>query len=158
MAVTAYWYANAFEAAFDKEVDFLADDIAVALCTATYAPNQDTHDYFNDVTNQLTTANGYTAEDGAGAGESLGTKTHDNTLNVSKFDAANTVWTSSGAGFTARIAVTLCTTPGTSATDPLLWWMDFGQNETASGGGTFTIAYDAAGIATITPADATGFP
>ena len=158
MAVTAFWYANAFEAAFDKEIDFLADEIAVILTTATYTPNQDTHDYHDDITNQLSTANGYTAEDGTGTGELLGTKTHDNTNNVSTFDAANTVWTSSGAGFTARISVLADTTPNVSANDPLLCWMDFGQDETASGGGTFTIAWNASGIATITPADATGFP
>lgn len=158
MAVTAYWFANAFEAAFDKEIDFLADDIAAILTSSAYTPDQDAHDYFNDITNQLSTANGYTAEDGAGAGESLGTKTHDNTNNVSTFDAANTVWTSSGAGFTARRLVLADVTPGTGATDPLLTWMDFGQDETASGGGTFTVAYNASGIATITAADATGFP
>ena len=158
MAVTAYWFANAFETAFDKEIDFLADNIASILTTNTYSPNQDTHDYHNDITNQLSTANGYTAEDGTGTGEMLGTKTHDNTLNVSTFDAANTVWTSSGSGFTGRRLVHCDVTPGVSATDPLLWWMDFGQDETASGGGTFTVAYNASGIASITPADATGFP
>lgn len=139
-------------------MDFLTDEIAVALTTNTYAPNQDTHDYGNDITNQLSTANGYTAEDGTGTGLLLGTKTHANTLNVSNFGAANSVWTSSGAGFTARRAVTLCTTPNTLATDPLLWWMDFGQDETASGGGTFTIAYAGGLTASITATDATGFP
>lgn len=124
----------------------------------TYVPNQDTHDFFDDITNQLATANGYTAEDGTGTGLLMTTKTHANTLNVSKLDADNAVWTSSGAGFTARICVAADTTSGVTTTDPLLWWMDFGQNETASGGGTFTIAYSASGIATITPADATGFP
>ena len=158
MAFTAFWYINAFEAAFNKEIDFLTDDIAVSLHTVTYVPNQDTHDYFNDLTNQLATANGYTAEDGAGAGFSLAGKTHANTLNVSTFDATDPQWTSSGAGFTARIAVVTDVTPGTAATDPLLMWMDFGQNETASGGGTFTIALHATGLATLTAVDATGFP
>lgn len=148
MAVTAYWYANAFEAAFDKEIDFLADTIKVQLHTSTYAPNQDTHDYADDLTNEVANANGYTT-----GGETLGTKTHDNTLNVSEFDGANTQWTSSGAGFTARYAVTLDTTPGTAATNPLMWYMNFGQDETASGGGTFTITYGAT-IATITATDA----
>lgn len=158
MAVTAYWYANCFEHAFNKETDYLADDVAVILTSATYTPNQDTHEYHDDITNQLSTSNGYTAEDGTGTGELLGTKTNDNTNNVSTFDAANTVWTSSGAGFTARISVICDVTPGVSASDPLYCWMDFGQNETASGGGTFTIAWNASGIATITATDATGFP
>jgi hypothetical protein len=158
MAVTAWWYVNAFETAFNKEIDFITDDIAVSLHTVTYVPNQDTHDFFDDLTNQLATANGYTNENGTGTGELMASKTHANTLNVSAFDAANTVWTSSGAGFTARIAAYSDVTTNVTTTDPLLWWIDFGQDETASGGGTFTIAYDASGIATITPADATGFP
>lgn len=153
MAVTAFWYANAFEAAFDKEIDFLADTMKVQLHTSSYTPNQDTHDYHDDLTNEVANANGYTT-----GGETLGTKTHDNTNNVSAFDAQNSVWTSSGAGFTARRSVVLDTTPGSSGTNPLMCWMDFGQDETASGGGTFTITWHASGIATITAADATGFP
>ena len=158
MAVTAWWYVNAFETAFNKEIDFITDDIAAVLTTVTYTPNQDTHDFFDDITNQLSTANGYTAEDGTGTGKLLAGKTHANTLNVSKFDADDTAWTSSGAGFTARIVVLSDVTSNVTTTDPLLLWMDFGANETASGGGTFTIAWNASGIATITPADATGFP
>ena len=157
MAITAFWYVNAFEQAFNKEIDFLTDDIAVSLHTATYTPNQDTHDYFDDLTNQLSTANGYTAENGAGSGFSLASKTLANALNVVSLDCADPVWTSSGAGFTARIAVVSDVTPGTAATDPLLLWIDFGQNETASGGGTMTLALSTV-LATLTPADATGFP
>ena len=158
MAVTAWWYVNAFETAFNKEIDFITDNIAVSLHTVTYVPNQDTHDFFDDLTNQLATANGYTNESGAGTGKLLATKTHANTLNVSTLDAADPVWTSSGAGFTARIAVLSDVQSAVTTTDPLLCWTDFGQNETASGGGTFTIAWNASGIATITPADAIGFP
>lgn len=111
------------------------------------------------MTNQLSTANGYTAEDGAGAGFSLASKGNTNTLNVVSFTAANPVWTSSGAGFTARRLVLADVTPGSSATDPLLTWMDFGQDETASGGGTFTVDWNGTDvIATITPSDASGFP
>jgi hypothetical protein len=153
MAVTAFWFANAFEAAFDKEIDFLADVMNVQLHTDSYTPNQDTNDYQDDLTNEVANGNGYTT-----GGEALGGKTHDNTLNVSKFAASNTVWTSSGAGFTARRSVLLDATPGTAATNPLLCWMDFGQDETASGGGTFTIQWNASGIATITATDAAGFP
>lgn len=158
MAVTAFWYAPAVIQAFDKEIDYLADDIAVALTTNSYTPNQDTHDYFDDVTNQLSTANGYTAEDGAGAGFSLAGKANSNTNNVVKWDATDPAWTFTGAGNTARRAVYADVTPGASASDPLLWWQDFGADQTASGGGTFTIVEDAAGIATFTAADATGFP
>lgn len=159
MAVTAYWYVNAFETAFNKEIDWISDDIAVSLHTSSYTPNQDTHDFFNDLTNQLSTANGYTAEDGTGTGKLLAGKGHTNTNNVSSFDADNPQWTATGAGFTARIAVLSDVTTNTTTTDPLILWIDFGTDETASGGGTFTIDWSGSDIvATITATDATGFP
>ena len=143
----------------NKEIDFITDDIACSLHTVTYVPNQDTHDYFDDLTNQLATANGYTNEDGTGTGKLLAGKGHTNTLNVSSLDADNVVWTCTGAGITARIAVLSDVTSNVTTTDPLILWIDFGANETASGGGTFTIDWSGTDIvATITPADATGFP
>lgn len=153
MAVTAFWYANAFEAAFDKEIDFLADDIAVILTTSSYTPDQDAHDYGDDITNEVAESGGY-LQGLDGTGELLASKTHANTANVSTFDAADSVWTSSGAGITARRAVIVDVATATPSTDPLMCWMDFGQDEVASGGGTFTIAWNASGIATITAADA----
>lgn len=159
MAVTHYYYALGLKAVFNKTVDWDSDNITVALTTSSYTPNQDTHDFFNDVTNQLSTAGGYTQEDGAGAGYSLTTVAMSTTNNVLSFTADNPVWTSSGAGITARIMVVTDVSPGTSATDPLLSWSDFGQNETASGGGTFTYDWSGSGVvATITATDATGFP
>jgi hypothetical protein len=159
MAVTHYLYTKGILAAYNKEIDWASDNVSVALCSSSYTPNQDTHDYFNDVTNQLTTANGYTLEDGAGAGYSLTTLALSTTTNVLTKTADNPVWTSSGAGFTARILVVVDVTPGTSATDPLYSWSDFGQNETASGGGTFTYDWSGSGVvSTITATDATGYP
>lgn len=153
MAVTAFWYAPAFVKVFNKENDFDTDTIKVALTVNAYTPNQDTHDYFNDVTNEITDT-GYTA-----GGATLGTKTIGNTNNVITLDAADSVWTSGNpATFTARRAVVYDSSPGTAATNPLMLWVDFGADEVASNGGTFTIQWNASGIATITPADAAGFP
>jgi len=150
MAVTAFWYAKGFLSAFNKEVNFDADAIKVSLHTVTYVPNQDTHDYYNDLTNEVANGNGYTT-----GGATLGTPTIGNTLNVVKLDGDDTVWTAST--ITARIAVVYDSTPGSSATNPLLCWIDFGA-DVSSVSGTFTITWNAAGIMTITPADATGFP
>lgn len=159
MVVTTYWYAKAFISAFNKEIDWSAGTkINATLHTNSYSPNQDTHQYHSNLTNQLATANGYTAEDGSDTGFAVGNPAITNTNNVVTLDCDNPQWTASGAGFTARRIAWLDVTTGVSATDPLLFWSDFGQDETASGGGTFTYAVDAAGIATITPADATGFP
>lgn len=153
MAVTAYWYGGAFTQAFDKEIDFLADDIAVILTTSSYTPNQDTHEYGDDITNEVAESGGY-LQGLDGTGELLASKASDNSANVYTIDAADSVWTSSGSGFTARKAVIVDVATATASTDPLICWTDFGQDETASGGGTFTIAWNASGIATITASDA----
>lgn len=158
MAVTAYWYAKAFISILNAEVDFQAGAaIAVLLTTSSYTPNQDTHDYGDDVTNEVAEANGY-LQGLDGTGELLASPAVTTSANVATLDAVDSAWTATGAGITARRAVLVDVTTATGATDPLLLWIDFGQDETASGGGTFTIAYNASGIATITPADATGFP
>lgn len=154
MAVTAFWYAKAFISAFNKEVDLDTDTQKVALTSnAGYTPNQDTHQYFTSVTD-LGTANGYTA-----GGLTLANKTIANTNNVWAYD--NTVdpqWTT-GAGetLTARRAVYYEST-GVAGTSALISWVDFGQDESASNGGTFTIQINASGIAQITATDAAGFP
>lgn len=155
MAVVAYWYVKAFVSVFNKEIDLDSDAIQVSLHTNTYSPNQDTDDYFNDATNELGTANGYTA-----GGLVLANKVVTPAADLWTFD--NTVdpqWTT-GAGetLTARRAVYYENTAGASSTDPLICWVDFGQDESASNGGTFTIVIAGGGIATITPANAVGFP
>jgi hypothetical protein len=155
MAVTAYWYTNAFLSAFNKEIDLDTDTIKVALTSnAGYTPNQDTHNYFDDVTD-LGTGNGYTA-----GGLTLSNKSRTTALNVFTFD--NTVdpqWTTGvGETLTARRAVYYEDTAGGAGTDPLISWVDFGQDESASNQGTFTIVIAGTGIATITATDAAGFP
>ena len=54
MAVSIFWYGLAQAALANKEIDWTSDAIKVALCTSTYTPAQDTHDYFNDLTHEIT--------------------------------------------------------------------------------------------------------
>jgi len=130
MTVTAFWYAKGFISVFDKEADWEADAIKIALTTSSYTPNQDTHDYFDDVTNEVE-GDGYVA-----GGATLANASIDNTLNVIKLDGDDTAWADST--ITARRAVIYDSTPGSAATNPLLFWLDFGQDESSSSG-TFTI-------------------
>ena len=154
MAVTAYWYAPAFIKAFNKEIDFDTDTQKVAATTNTYTPNQDTHDYFNDVTNEITDT-GYTA---GGATLSAG-KAVTNTLNVVKIDATDpTAWTSANPGSITARRFPVYESTGVSTTSALLVWIDNGADAVASNGGTLSIVFNASGIATITATDATGFP
>jgi hypothetical protein len=143
MAVTAFWYGKALLAAFNEEIDWAADTIKVQLHTSSYVPSQD-HDYHADLTNEVANGNGYTT-----GGATLGTPTIGYTAGtgVVKFDGEDVQWTSST--ITARYAVIVDTTPGSSATNPLILYVDFGQDE-ASSNGNFTIQWHTDGIATIT--------
>lgn len=144
MAVTAKWYGVPIKNQYDGTavVDWNTDTIKAALTTSSYSPAQDTDDFFDDVTNEIT-GTGYTA-----GGASLGTltATYDTTSNEIRLDAADTQWTSSS--FTARNAVIYKST-GTASTSPLVSYIDFGGDETVSSG-TFTIQYDSTGVAKIT--------
>jgi hypothetical protein len=152
MAVTAFWYGQAILQAFGSgsvggapNIDFLSDTIKVMLCTSAYTPNQDTHVFKSDITNEVS-GTGYTA-----AGATLANKalTYTGGTNVIMFDADDVAWTSST--ITARYAVIYDATPASDATRPLLGYIDFGADQTTSNG-TFTITFAAGGILTITPA------
>lgn len=141
MAVTALLYGSFPAKLANKEIDFDSDVIKVALCTSTYTPAQDTHDYFNDITNEVV-GTGYTA-----GGATLANKTVGYTAgtNTQKFDADDTSWATST--ITARYAIIYDSTPGTAATNPLIGYVDFGA-DVISTAGTFLITWDAAGIFT----------
>ena len=139
----SYWYGNAVKNAFEGDIDFINDTIKCALTTSTYTPNQDTHEHFSDVTNEVAAGGGYTS-----GGETLGTKTATYTggTNVFDIDAADVVW--SNSTITARYAVIYKDT-GTPATSPLLCYVDFASDQSSSSA-DFTLQFDSAGIATIT--------
>jgi len=122
----------------DADIDLAADDIRVALVTSSYTPNQDTHEFFDDVTNEVT-GTGYVAD-----GELLASKTvtQDDSNNKAVFDAANVVWTTST--ITARGAVIYKDT-GTPATSPLICYVDFGSDKSSSTA-SFTIDWNTGGI------------
>ena len=152
MAVTANWYARAFLSLANKEVDLVGgtDDTYAAL-TSGYTPNQDTHDYWNDVVStELANGNGYTTNGYQMTGEAF-----TQTLNALMWDADNPQWTT--ATLTTDKLVYVDRTPATDATRPLISWVNFGGNQTVNAG-TLEILHAAGGIATMTAADATGFP
>jgi hypothetical protein len=138
-------YGNFLLKALNKEVDFDTDTIKVALLTSSYTPDQDAHDYYNDVSTYEVSGTGYTA-----GGNTLGSKTatYDSATNVIVLDAADTTWSSST--ITARYAVIYDST-GTSSTSALIGYVDFGSDQSSTNG-NFTITWDATGIVRITVA------
>jgi len=146
---SANWYGKALEGQYgstaDRRVDWVGDTIKVALLTSTFSPNQDTQDFYDDLTNEVS-GTGYTA-----GGAALGSKSvnYDAATNTTSLRAGATSW--SGATFTARYAVVYKDT-GSGSTSPLLGYVDFGGDETVSSG-TFTITWDATdGVMKITAA------
>lgn len=145
MAVTAKLYGKFLSSLANKEVDLDTDTLKVMLCTSTYTPNQDTHQYKSDVTNEVS-GTGYTA-----GGATLGSVTvaYSGASNTLTLDAADSSWPTST--ITARYAVVYDSTPATDATRPLIGYVDFGADVSTTAG-TFSIVWDANGIATITVA------
>ena len=143
MAVTAKVYNQALTSLLAKAVNWSSDTIKVMLCTSAYVPSQTTHQFKSSVTNEVV-GTGYTA-----GGATLGTKTEVITGQVKALDAADTSWATST--ITARTAVVYDDTPATDATKPLLAYVDFGA-DVVSTAGTFSIAWDVAGIVTFTVA------
>lgn len=146
MAVTAFWYGNGLKGQYSataaRRVDWVTDTIKVALTTSSYTPNQDTHDFFDDITNEIT-GTGYSA---GGASLANKTLTYDTSTNQTRLDADDTVWSTST--ITARYAVIYKDT-GTASTSPLLGYIDFGADQTTSAA-DFTISYDSTGVLRIT--------
>ena len=138
-------YGNFLLKALNKEVDYDTDTIKVALLTSSYTPDQDAHDYFNDVSTYEVSGTGYTA-----GGNTLASKTatYDSANNVIVLDAADTTWASST--ITARYAVVYDST-GTSSTSALIGYVDFGSDQSSTSG-NFTITWDSTGIVRITVA------
>lgn len=130
---------NSFKAKImDGSIDLDTDTIKVALVTSTYTPNQDTHDFFDDVTNEVV-GTGYTAGGATLASKAVSVDTTDN---EGVFDANDVVWTTST--ITARGAV-LYKSTGTASTSALIAYIDF-VTDKISTAGSFTIAWNAEGI------------
>lgn len=122
----------------DGSIDLDTDTIKVALVTSSYTPDADTHDFFDDVTNEVT-GTGYTA-----GGETIANTavTVDTTDDEGVFDGDDVTWSTST--ITARGAVIYKST-GTASTSPLIAYLDFGSDQSSSAG-DFTIQWNAEGI------------
>lgn len=119
------------------------DTIKVALITASYTPNIDTHDFFDDVSANEISGTGYTA-----GGYTLvsQTVTTDTTDDEGVADAADPTWTITTT-VQPRYAVYYKST-GTASTSPLLFYVDFGETYTINNG-TLTLTINTEGYLNI---------
>ncbi|HKQ24107.1 MAG TPA: hypothetical protein VJT81_06660 [Burkholderiales bacterium] len=121
--------------------DLDTDTIKVSAHTNTYSPNQDTHDFFDDATNEVTGTN-YTA-----GGATLGSVTLTRSTTTVTFDAADVVWTQSGAGFSTGRKFVVYRSTGTASTSRLFSVVT-ADADVGNVTGDLTIAWNASGIAT----------
>jgi hypothetical protein len=139
-AVSAKWYGQAIKGQFSgtasRRVDWVNDTIKVALVKSAYTPNQDEHDFWNDVSANEITGTGYTA---GGKALSEKTLTYDAASNTVRMDAKDVEWAEST--LTARYAV-IYKVEGSSAESPVLGYVDFGEDKSTSSG-IFKIEWDA---------------
>lgn len=106
-----------------------------------------THSVYADLTNELSTANGYT-----NGGATLASVTWSQTSGTATFDAADTVWTASGGSITARRAVIRAVGTFNSQVDPLIASILLDTTPadvTATAGNTLTLQWNGSGIFTL---------
>lgn len=121
--------------------DLDTDTNKLSAHTNTYSVNQDTQDFWDDVTNEVSGGN-YTA-----GGATLASVTLTRSTNTVTFDAADVVWTQSGTGFTNGRKFVIYRSTGTASTSRLFSVIT-ADNDVGNLSGDLTIQFNASGIAT----------
>ncbi len=117
-----------------------AEDNKVLMVTDSYTHNYTTHDFRDDITNEVS-GTGYTA-----GGVALTTTEITLSGGVLTFDAADVSWTSST--ITNAMAAIHYFNVGSAATDQLGFLSDF-VTAASTSNGTFAIQWNASGIYTV---------
>jgi hypothetical protein len=116
--------------------DWLSHTIKATLHTSTWVPSVTANEVKADATNELTTANGYTA-----LGQTLTCSIPDENEPIN-FVVADFSWTASGGSIGPfRYCAIWNDTPTTPA-DPLIGYIDVGGDTTITNGNTITFDCD----------------
>lgn len=130
---TWIWYTNGPAHAFGGLVDFDTHTLKVSLHTS-YTPNQDSHDFFDDVSStEVSNGSGYTT----GGVTVAGTISVIGASNRTALIIVDPAWTAVTKAFQHAI---LRRDTGSAATSPLLGYIDLGSQNIA--GVNFTIDCD----------------
>jgi hypothetical protein len=145
LGVTHLMYYSSIKGQWDGTAngvfDLDTDTIKVSAHTNTYTPNQDTHDFFDDVTNEVTGTN-YTA-----GGATLTSPTVTRSTGTVTFDGADIVWTQSASGFSTARKFAVYKSTGVSTTSRLFSLVT-ADADVGNVTGDLTIAWAASGIST----------
>lgn len=148
MTASITFYDSFREYVADGTIDLDTDTFKVTLHTSTYTPNASTHTVYADLTNELSTAFGYT-----NGGATLGSVTWGHSGGAATFDAADTTWTASGGSIVARYAVIRKSGTANAIVDALVAYVLLDTTPadvTTTDTNTLTLAWNASGIFTLT--------
>lgn len=132
MAGTWRWFGNGLLNIAKGSVDLDTDTFKIMLTTSTYVPNQDTHDFRDDVTNEVVGA-GYTPGGATLTGISV---TYDAASNQVRVTWADPTWPN--ATITARTAVIYKSRGGAATADELVAYCTEAA-DVSSTAATFTV-------------------
>ena len=119
--------------------------LRVALVTSAYTPNQNTDDFWNDVSANEVSGTNYTAGGNAAASPTYTMSG----AGLETFDASDpATWAQDAAGFSNARRAILYYDTGTASTSRLVAYSDDFGSDRGNTGGDFSISFDAAGIYT----------
>ncbi len=117
-------------------IDLTTDTVKCALMASGFTFDKDAHATWADVSaNELTAGNGYTS-----GGQTLtgATLTEDDVNDRAECTFNNAQWTASGGSIGPSPGAILY--DDTTADDTVIGYIDFGGDQTATDGGTFTVS------------------
>jgi hypothetical protein len=130
MAVTIKAYGHAGMHLPAGDVAWTSDTIKLALATSSYAVSQGNDEFFSAVTNEIAASGGYTSGGFTLTGATL---TYDATTRESRFDADDFSVSALTPSSPFRYGIIYDATPGSSATDILLAYINFGADQDPAG-------------------------
>lgn len=141
MTVTIFAYNDGKLWILNGSIDLDTDTVKVSLHTATYAPNIDNDNFFDDITNELAASGGY-----IGGGETLiaSIVIADDSNDRAFWDADDLIWSTFTPSATFRYGVIYKDT-GIANTSALIAYIDFGADQNPAGS-DFKIQWHADGI------------
>jgi len=133
----------------DSTFNMTSNTFKMSLHTNTYTPSISANTVFADATNELTTANGYTA-----GGVTLSGVTYTKSGSTTTFTCTNPTWTASGGSIGPfRIAVIYASGTLNTHVNPLVCYCVLDTADiTLTSTNTFTVQINASGIYTVTGA------
>jgi hypothetical protein len=140
MPITSKLYGLGMKHLVVGNVDLDTDTFKISKHTATYTPNQDTHDFFDDATNEVAAGSGYNAGGEALTGVAV---TYDSASDQVRFDCNDITWTYTALK-TWRHAVLRKARGGAASADELVGYLSWDADQSIST--PFTLQIDPAGL------------